>query len=76
MKGLRGRRGIAHGHNPNDPLFNLGNKDNKLSGLQQLIKWVGLASTEIYLAHMNKTIEKEKVVKLTWRQKMAATQIV
>ncbi len=76
IKGLRGRRGIAYGHNPNDPLFNLGNKDNKLSGLQQLIKWVGLASTEIYLAHMNKTIEKEKVVKLTWRQKMAATQIV
>jgi hypothetical protein len=73
MKGLRGRKGIAMGHNPNDPLFNLDKEDNRPNGLQQLIKWVGLANAQIYLSHMNKTVEKEKerVIKVTWRDKIA-----
>ncbi len=72
IKGLRGRRGIAVGHNPNDPFFNMIKEENEISGLQQLINWVGRDSTELYLAHLGKTIESEERPKFTWRDKLAA----
>jgi hypothetical protein len=72
MKGLRGRKGIAMGHNPNDPFFNIKTIHSKTNGLQLLINWVGIDNAKIYLAHLNKTVEKERVIKLTWRDKIAA----
>jgi glycosyltransferase involved in cell wall biosynthesis len=72
MKGLRGRKGIAMGHNPNDPFFNIKTIHSKTNGLQLLINWVGIDNAKIYLAHLNKTVEKERVIKLTWRDKISA----
>jgi hypothetical protein len=80
MKGLKGRRGIAMGHNPNDPFFNRKTIHSQTNGLQLLISWVGRENAKIYMAHLGKVFKEETIdnitrpVKLTWRDKMATIQ--
>ena len=56
LKGLRGRKGIGTGHDPNANYYQVD------SGLQYLIKWVGEDNARIYMKHVGQSFESGKLV--------------
>jgi len=82
LKGLKGRTGIGRGHDLRDPIYDTYKKS--ISGLQQLINWVGEENAYIYLNHIGysiKAIEDSEASKtnfrrLSWRDKIKCVKTV